>query len=94
MVGSESAKAVLDKAGLLSLFLIGACCLRLPLLLAFLAAIGLGPSTRNAVLGPVMGSLLCLFLIGLVIDFRWHRHWGALLIGAPSAVALYLFVFV
>jgi hypothetical protein len=89
-----SAKAALDKISLLSLLLIGVCCLRLPALFVFLAAIGLGLFTRNAVLAPVMGGLLALLLIGLAMDLRWHRRWAPLLIGAPSAATLYFFVFI
>jgi hypothetical protein len=88
-----SVRAALDKVSLFSLVLIGVCCLRLPAVFVFLAATGLGLFTRNTVLAPVMGGLLALLLIGLVMDLRWHRRWGPLLIGAPSAATLYFFAF-
>lgn len=89
-----SLKGAADKIGLFSLLVILVCCLRLSVVFVFLTAIGLGLFTRNAFLAPVMGGLLVLLVIGLVLDFRRHRHWEPLLIGGPSAAALYFFVFV
>jgi mercuric ion transport protein len=84
----------LDKVGVVGSLFAALCCLGFPALLSVLAALGLGFLIKDAVLLPLLVAFLGLTLYGFYRGYRQHGKAAAVVLGAGSAVALLLFLFV
>jgi MerC mercury resistance protein len=81
------------KIGTSGVVLASVCCLRIPIVLSALAALGLGFLLRGEILLPVMVLVLAAVLLGLHFEYAIHRRGWPLELGSVSAVALVLFAF-
>lgn len=70
------------------------CCLGFPALVSILSAIGLGFLINDDILRPMMIVFLLLAIFGLALGMRHHGSPWALIVGIPSAVTLYVFIYV
>lgn len=83
-----------DKLGVAGSFIAVACCLGLPAIVAVFAALGLGFLINDAVLLPLLLFFLGLTVFGLFQGYQKHRKPWPLVVGAVSAVAALVFIFV
>lgn len=84
----------LDKIGVGGSLFAALCCLGFPALLSILSAIGLGFFIDDAVLLPLLIFFLVVTLAGLALGMRHHGSPWALILGALSAIATFIFIFV
>ncbi len=84
----------LDKLGVVGSFLAAACCLGLPAIVSIFAALGLGFLINDAVLLPLLLVFLALTLFGLFQGYQRHKRVWPLVVGAVSALAAVVFIFV
>jgi mercuric ion transport protein len=68
------------------------CCLGFPALVSIVSAIGLGFLINDTILMPLLGISLLVTLAGLYLGVRHHGSWLAFVIGAASALALFIFM--
>jgi mercuric ion transport protein len=87
-------KRHLDKIGVGGSLFAALCCLGFPALISILSAVGLGFLINDAILIPLLAVFLLAMLSGLWLGMRHHRSPWALLLGAASAVATFVFVVV
>jgi hypothetical protein len=83
-----------EKAGLVGSIITVLCCIGFGPLLAALSAIGAGFLVNDKVLAPLLIAFLLLGLTGLILSFRMHHRWPALLLHLTSGVAVFVFTFV
>ena len=79
-----------DKVGIAASIFAALCCLGFPALLSTLGAIGLGFLINDVILFPLLGVFLILTLSGLYLGVRHHKRWLAFVVGAVSAVVLFV----
>jgi mercuric ion transport protein len=84
----------LDKLGVFGSFIAAACCLGLPAIISIFAALGLGFLINDAILLPVLLLFLGITLFGLFQGYRRHKRIRPLVVGAVSALAVIVFIFV
>ena len=84
----------LDKLGVVGSFIAAACCLGLPAIVSIFAALGLGFLINDAVLLPLLLVFLTLTLFGLFQGYQRHKRVWPLVVGAVSALAAVVFIFV
>lgn len=87
-------KRHLDKIGVGGSVFAALCCLGFPALLSILSAIGLGFLINDAILLPLLIAFLLVSLGGLYLGVRHHGSWLAFMVGAVSAAATFIFIFV
>jgi mercuric ion transport protein len=87
-------KRHLDKIGIGGSLFAALCCLGFPALLSILSAIGLGFLINDAILLPLLVVFLLVTLAGLALGMRHHGSPWALVVGAVSAAAMFVFIFV
>jgi mercuric ion transport protein len=85
-------KRHLDKLGIGGALFAALCCLGFPALISIVSAIGLGFLINDTILMPLLGISLLVTLAGLYLGVRHHGSWIALILGAASAVALFVFI--
>jgi mercuric ion transport protein len=85
-------KRHLDKVGIGGALFAGLCCLGFPALISVVSAIGLGFLINDTILMPLLGISLLVTLAGLYLGLRHHGSWWAFILGAASAVALFMFI--
>jgi mercuric ion transport protein len=85
-------KRHLDKVGIGGALFAGLCCLGFPALISVVSAIGLGFLINDTILMPLLGISLLVTLAGLYLGLRHHGSWWAFILGAASAVALFIFI--
>lgn len=85
-------KKHLDKIGVGGSLFAALCCLGFPALLSILSAVGLGFLVNDKVLIPLLAIFLLVTLGGLFIGIKHHGKWPALILGAVSAVATFVFI--
>lgn len=83
-----------DKIGVAGSIFAALCCLGFPALLSILGAIGLGFLISDAVMLPLLIIFLIVTLGGLYLGVRHHGSWLAFVVGAISASATFVFIFV
>jgi mercuric ion transport protein len=84
-------KRHLDKIGIGGSLFAALCCLGFPALLSVLSAIGLGFLINDAILLPLLVVFLLVTLAGLALGMRHHGSPWALVVGAVSAAAMFVF---
>ncbi|MGC8536822.1 MAG: MerC domain-containing protein [Rhizomicrobium sp.] len=89
----ERLKRAISKAAFGGVALVGICCLRIPILLSVLTAMGLGFLINDMFLLPLMVLVLSAMLLTLSFDYAIHRHRWPLGLGVISSFALVLFAF-
>jgi mercuric ion transport protein len=85
-------KRHLDKVGIGGALFAALCCLGFPALISVVSAIGLGFLINDTILMPLLGISLLVTLAGLYLGVRHHGSWLAFVIGAASALALFIFM--
>jgi mercuric ion transport protein len=85
-------KRHLDKVGIGGALFAVLCCLGFPALISVVSAIGLGFLINDTILMPLLGISLLVTLAGLYLGVRQHGSWLAFVIGAASALALFIFM--
>jgi mercuric ion transport protein len=85
-------KRHLDKLGIGGALFAALCCLGFPALVSIVSAIGLGFLINDTILMPLLGISLLVTLAGLYLGVRHHGSWLAFVIGAASALALFIFM--
>ena len=79
-----------DKVGVVGSVFTALCCLGFPALLSILGAIGLGFLINDTILFPLLAIFLILTLSGLYLGVRHHKRWLAFVVGAVSALVLFV----
>lgn len=87
-------KRNLDKIGVSGSIFATLCCLGTPAVLSIVSALGLGFLINDAVLLPLLILFLIITIRGLILGKYRHQKPHALILGATSSVALFLFIFV
>lgn len=85
-------KKHLDKIGVGGSLFAALCCLGFPALLAILSAVGLGFLVKDKILIPLLAIFLLVTLGGLILGVKHHGKWPALILGAVSAAATFIFI--
>jgi mercuric ion transport protein len=80
----------LDKIGVVGSLFAALCCLGFPALVSILSAIGLGFLINDAILIPLLLVFLAASLVGLAFGVRHHHRPWALVLGAASAIVLFV----
>ncbi len=84
----------IDKLGIGGSLFAALCCLGFPALLSILSAIGLGFIVNDAILIPLLVIFLLVTLGGLYLGVRHHGSWLAFIVGAVSAVEMFISIVV
>lgn len=84
----------LEKIGLAGSIVTLLCCLGFGPLLAVLGAVGAGFLVNDRILAPLLAAFLALSAAGLVLSFRQHHRWPALLLHLGSSIIALVFTFV
>ncbi len=79
-----------DKVGIAGSVFAALCCLGFPALISIVSAVGLGFVINDAVLIPLLVIFLVLTLSGLYAGVRHHKRWLAFVVGAVSAMVLFI----
>jgi mercuric ion transport protein len=83
-----------NAAGALGAIVAALCCAGTPLIVAALAAAGLGGLRKDAILWPIMLVSLAVATWGYWQGYRVHHGWAPLFVGVIGAVSLALGVIV
>ncbi len=84
----------LEKVGMIGSIFAVLCCLGFGPLLAVLSAVGAGFLVNDKVLAPLLLVFLLLGAGGLVLSFRRHHRWLALILHIASGIVVFVFTFV
>jgi mercuric ion transport protein len=90
---SAGLKRGIRNAGFGGVVLVGICCLRIPILLSILTAVGLGFLVKDVFLVPLMILFLSAMLATLSFDYAAHRRKWPLGLAILSSSALLFFAF-
>jgi mercuric ion transport protein len=83
-----------DKIGVAGSILAALGCLGFPAVLSILGAIGLGFLVNDAILIPLLALFLIVTLAGLFLGVRHHKRWLPFVVGAASAMLLFVSIVV
>ncbi|HEU5246013.1 MAG TPA: MerC domain-containing protein [Candidatus Udaeobacter sp.] len=82
----------MDKIGIAGTIFAALCCLGFPALISIVSAIGIGFLINDAILVPLLVVFLLVTLIGLYLGIRHHCSWLAFVVGAISAIVIFIAV--
>lgn len=85
-------KKYLDKIGIAGTIFAALCCLGFPALISIISAVGLGFLINDAILVPLLVIFLLVTLIGLYLGIKHHCSWLAFVVGAISAIVIFIAV--
>lgn len=84
----------LEKVGVVGSIFAVLCCLGFGPILAALSAIGAGFLVNDRILAPLLVVFLILGAGGLVLSFRQHHRWPAIILHVISGIIVFIFAFV